>query len=140
VRTLLDPRLQIMARRALAAGLQKFDRTLGWRGPVTQIDPVGDWAPALARMQVPSDLNPWRLAVVLDASPSEATIGLADGRKGTIPLKLLKWARKAGAEAGRLGPEIKKASDVLAPGDVVYVAPVAEGNGVYHLVQVPEVD
>jgi hypothetical protein len=39
--------------------------------------------------------------------------------KGTIPLKLLKWARKAGGAAGRLGPEVKKASDVLTPGDVV---------------------
>ena len=140
VRTTLDPSLQLAARVALAAGLQKFDRSLGFRGPVSRIDPQGDWAQSLGAMQVPSDVNPWRLAMVLEVSASEAAIGFPKGEKGTIPLKLLKWARKAGGEIGKLGPEVKKATDVLAPGDVVYVAPATEGNGNFHLVQMPEVD
>ena len=140
VRTTLDPSLQIMARVALAAGLQKFDRSLGFRGPVTRLDPQGDWAKGLSAMPVPADVNPWRLAMVLDVSASEATIGLPGQENGTIPLKLLKWARKAAGESGRMGPEVKKASDVLAPGDVVYVAPATEGKANYHLVQMPQVD
>ncbi len=140
VRTTLDPSLQIMARVALAAGLQKFDRSLGFRGPVTRLDPQGDWAKELSAMPVPVDVNPWRLAMVLDVSASEATIGFPGQENGTIPLKLLKWARKAAGESGRMGPEVKKASDVLAPGDVVYVAPATEGKANYHLVQMPQVD
>src|SRR5262249_62177064 len=65
VRTTLDPSLQITARVALAAGLQKFDRSLGWRGPVTRLDPQGNWAKELAAIPGPPDRHPLRLAVVL---------------------------------------------------------------------------
>ena len=37
VRTTLDPRLQRLADRALRAGLERFDRNRGWRGPITNI-------------------------------------------------------------------------------------------------------
>ena len=33
-RTTLDPRLQLFADRALRAGLERFDRNRGWRGPI----------------------------------------------------------------------------------------------------------
>ena len=141
VRTTLDPSLQLAARVALAAGLQKFDRSLGFRGPVSRIDPQGDWAQSLGAMQVPSDVNPWRLAMVLEVSASEAAIGFPKGEKGTIPLKLLKWARKARRrerQARSRGQEgrptcWRRAMSSMSPQPT-------EGNGNYHLVQMPEVD
>ena len=38
VRTTLDPKLQLMARKALQNGLIKFDTLRGYRGPVATID------------------------------------------------------------------------------------------------------
>ena len=32
MRTTLDPKLQVLARKALVDGLVKFDETQGWRG------------------------------------------------------------------------------------------------------------
>ena len=70
VRTTLDPRLQKIGRRVLIDGLVEFDRKQGWRGPVKRIDIGGDWRVALHEIEIPTDLAPWRLAVVLSPGPS----------------------------------------------------------------------
>ncbi len=44
VRTTLDPKLQVMARKTMIDGLVKFDETQGYRGPVTKLVAAGDWA------------------------------------------------------------------------------------------------
>src|SRR5690606_25033221 len=76
VRTTLDPRLQVLARQALARGLVRFDRERGYRGPVTRVSTDGDWGIPLSKIDSPSDLEPWRLAVVLAVSDTEAKVGL----------------------------------------------------------------
>ncbi|MEX2036893.1 MAG: transglycosylase domain-containing protein, partial [Xanthobacteraceae bacterium] len=48
VRTTLDTKLQVMARKALVDGLVKFDESQGYRGPVAKIALNGDWGPKLA--------------------------------------------------------------------------------------------
>ena len=48
VRTTLDPKLQLMARKALTDGLVKFDETQGYRGAIQKIDVSGDWGVKLA--------------------------------------------------------------------------------------------
>jgi len=149
IRTTLDPKLQLLARQALTTGLIKFDRAKGWRGPIKRIDIAGDWGTALRAIKMPDDLQPWRLAVVLEAGDENATIGLTPKRRrgakteppretGIIPLALMQWARKA-LPHFRHGPKVKKVSDVLQPGDVVYVAPSSTA-GEYHLVQIPEIE
>jgi penicillin-binding protein 1A len=149
VRTTLEPKLQIYARQALARGLITFDRKRGFRGPVKSISTEGDWGETIAKIEVPSDLDPWRLAVVLEVDDGAARIGLQpktstsaavarERESGTIPVALMAWARKY-IDGSKLGPEIKKATDVLSPGDVVYVAPDATA-GHYHLAQVPDVE
>src|SRR6516164_911096 len=42
VRTTLDPKMQVIARKALADGLVRYDEARGYRGPVTKIDISGD--------------------------------------------------------------------------------------------------
>ncbi len=151
VRTTLDPKLQLYARQALARGLIGFDRKRGFRGPVATGDlgAQSDWGLLMKDRRVPADVAPWRLAIVLDVTEGEALIGLQprslpDGNlspereTGKITLDLLKWAR-AFVDGTRLGPEVKKASDVLKPGDIVYVAPSKE-PGQFHLMQMPDVD
>jgi penicillin-binding protein 1A len=149
VRTTLDPKLQIYARQSVARGLITFDRKRGYRGAVNNVSLEGDWGETLGKIKVPGDLDPWRLAIVLEVDDAGAKIGLQpktlisgaiDGTRdtGSIPVALMSWARKY-VDGSKLGPEIKKATDVLSVGDIVYVAP-DKTQGLYHLVQLPDVE
>jgi penicillin-binding protein 1A len=149
VRTTLDPKLQVYARQALARGLIQFDRKRGFRGAIKQIEVSDDWGAALGKMSAPSDIAPWRLAVVLETNEQGAVVGIQPKKlgsgnleetreKGLVPVNLLSWARKY-VDGTALGPEVKAASDILAAGDVVYVAP-SRDKGQWHLVQLPDVE
>jgi penicillin-binding protein 1A len=150
VRTTLDPKMQIFARQAVARGLIGFDRQRGFRGPVQQVQlNGGDWAKYLADIKVPPDEAPWRIAIVLEVTDTQATVGLqptfqANGQfvsareTGVVPLQLLQWARKY-VDGTKLGPAIKAPGDVLQAGDIVYVAPSGQPRQ-FHLVQIPDVE
>ncbi len=149
VRTTLDPKLQIFARQAVARGLIGFDRKRGYRGPKENVQlEGGDWAKYLESYHIPADEAPWRIAIVTEVSEQGATVGLQphvqqDGKiedkreTGFVPLQLMLWAKKY-VDGEKLGPDIKKPSDVVKVGDIIYVAPSGKENE-YHLVQVPEV-
>ena len=142
VRTTLDTKLQVLARKTLTDGLVQFDEAQGWRGPVTKVDVSGDWGVKLADVKALADVSPWRLAVVLEVGDQSARIGLQPGREpggsvskerdvGIVPLEGLKWAKSGGKAVTKVG-------QVLNPGDVVYVEP-AKLAGQFRLRQVPEV-
>ena len=146
VRTTLDPRLQQMARQALIDGLVEFDRKKGWRGPVNRIDVAGDWGVALGGIETPADITPWRLGVVLETQKAKAVVGLKPARQqnGSLAAEReavevaydeIKWARSSSKK------DNKAVTDVLAVGDVIYVAPKDPGNlaGAWMLMQIPEV-
>ena len=152
VRTTLDPELQQHARKALIDGLVSFDRQRGWRGPVGQIDVSGDWGALLAEMDTPSDIDPWRLGVVVKVESAKVIVGLKPGREpnGSIAEKReaveiafeeMKWAGKFRATDRAKGPAPKKPADVVEVGDVIYVSPKdpAEPTGAWSLMQIPEV-
>ncbi len=150
VRTSVDPRMQRAAGDALRRWLTTYDLRHGWRGPLgvigadDEVDAVTvaepdddaeeaddadeDWTAALAktlkslrRVRVVSeDLAPWRPALVLGVETEEARIGFEDGSEGTIPLAQLVWAREY-ISANEMGEEIISATDVLNPGEIVYV-------------------
>jgi len=147
VRTTLDPRLQRAARRALVDGLVAFDRTKGWRGPVEKLDINGDWGKALDAVNSPPDIQPWRLGVVLSIESNKAVVGLRPekqqdgslvGKREAIELTFdeVKWAKSAKT---KVAP--KTMTDVIKPGDVIYVAPKdpEKVTGVWSLMQIPEV-
>jgi penicillin-binding protein 1A len=153
VRTTLDPKLQVMARKSMAAGLVNFDEAQGWRGASSKLDISGDWGVKLADVKSLSDISPWRLTVVLESSQQSARIGFQPGRElggavskerqtGIITLDGVKWAKAAsGATKGKAPTAV---SQVLAPGDVVYADPLLgkDGGAVegqYRLRQIPEV-
>jgi penicillin-binding protein 1A len=145
VRTTLDPRLQKIGRRVLIDGLVAFDRTQGWRGAYKRIDIAGDWGVPLSEIDIPTDLAPWQLVVVLRANRDKATVGLRPRRRPDgklvaereeldLPFEEVKWAKIAGKTP-------KAVTDVLSPGDVVWVAPKDpdQPKGVWSLMQIPEV-
>jgi penicillin-binding protein 1A len=146
VRTTLDPKMQVIARKALADGLVRYDEARGYRGPVTKIELGGlggDWGVKLADVRAFADIG-WRLAVVLETSDQSVRIGLQPAREpggavvrdrqiGIIPIEGAKWVRPSGPKNPlRLG-------QVLAAGDVVYVELLAGKEGQYKLHQIPEV-
>jgi penicillin-binding protein 1A len=142
VRTTLDTKLQALARKTFTDGLVRFDEAQGWRGPVTKIDIAGDWGVKLAEVKALSDVTPWRLAVVLEVADQSARVGLQPGREpggfvskqrtiGILPLEGMKWAKTG-------GKAVSKVSQVVNPGDVVYVE-AAKSEGQFSLHQVPEV-
>ena len=145
VRTTLSPRLQGFARRALIDGLVAFDRKHGWRGPVEKIAVAGDWGVPLGAIDVPGDIAPWRLGVVLQVTREKAVVGLRPQRRqdgslapdrqaAEVPYDEIKWAIKKASKQSSVG-------DVLNVGDVVYVAPKDPDNpqGAWSLMQIPEV-
>jgi penicillin-binding protein 1A len=147
VRTTLDPKLQEEARKALVAGLVKYDEAQGWRGPVTKLVPAGDWGLKLAEVKQLHDIG-WKLAVVIETGDQSARIGLYPTREpgggitkdrpvGIVPLDGVKWAKAA--EGPLRGRVPAKVSQVLEVGDVVYVEPLNKESNTWRLRQVPEI-
>ncbi len=147
VRTTLDPHLQQLARYALIDGLVEFDRRKGWRGPIKKIDISGDWGAALEAVDTPNDIQPWRVGVVLKADAAKAIVGLRpekqqDGslvdKREAVELTFdeVKWAKSAPSMQAP-----KSVTDVVALGDVIFVAPKdpKDVTGVWSLMQIPEV-
>ncbi len=141
VRTTMQSSLQKLGEKSLRAGLRTYDRRHGWRGPIAKIKTEEDWLTALKKIVPPKGLSPWKLAVVLEISAEEVLIGLKSEKKGRIHLDDLKWARPW-KKNQRVGPRVKKPSDVLNIGDVVAVAPLQgerAQDGLYGLEQIPDV-
>jgi penicillin-binding protein 1A len=148
VRTTLDPKLQVLARKQLIDGLVRFDETQGYRGPVTKLEPAGEWGSKLSEVKALSDVAPWRLAVVLEATDQSARIGFQPAREpggglsreretGILTLDGVKWAKPTwGPTRGRVPVKV---SQVLETGDVIYVEPLAGKDGQFKLRQVPEI-
>src|SRR5712664_857628 len=153
VRTTLDPKLQVVARKTMAAGLVNFDEAQGWRGAGNKLDISGDWGVKLADVKSLSDISPWRLAVVLETSDQSARIGFQPGRElggavakerqtGNITLDGVRWAKAASGPARGKTPT--SVSQVLSPGDIIYADPLIAKDGSlvegqFRLRQLPEI-
>src|SRR6201986_87828 len=110
VRTTLDPKIQVMARKTMAAGIINYDGAPGYRGAIQQLDIAGDWGVKLADVRSLNDVQPWRLAVVLDSNDQSARIGFQPPRDpggavskqrqtGIITLDGVRWARAVSGPA-----------------------------------------
>lgn len=82
------------------------------------------WQTALAKIAHPAGGGAWTLAVVLDLTGTEATLGFEDGTRGVLPLSDVKWARPW-LKGQRIGAAVRRMSDVVSAGDVVLVEPMA---------------
>jgi penicillin-binding protein 1A len=138
VRTTLDPKMQLLARKSLVDGLVRYDEAHGYRGAIRSIDLGADWGIPLADVPELGDVQPWRLAVVIDATDTAARIGLQPKREksneigreretGNVTLDGIKWTRKTSVRS------------ILTPGDVVYVEPLEGKQGQFRLRQIPDV-
>jgi penicillin-binding protein 1A len=151
VRTTLDPKLQVVARKVLSDGLVRYDENQGYRGAIQKLDLTGDWGVKLADVKSLSDIG-WKMAVVLESNDQSARVGFQPPRElggavskerqtGIITLDGVRWAKAASGPARGRVPA--KVSQVLEPGDVIYAEPLTrDGNkveGQFRLRQIPEV-
>jgi penicillin-binding protein 1A len=99
VRSTVDPKMQLMARKALVDGLVRFDEARGWRGAIQKLDlSARDWGLAIGELPVLGDVAPWRLAVVLDVA-GDARLGLHPLRENSGQLQKRPRDRDARATA-----------------------------------------
>ncbi len=140
VRSTVDPKTQLMARKALVDGLVRFDEARGWRGAIQKLDIGGkEWGTVVGELPVLGDVAPWRLAVVLEVNGDSARLGLHPLRDNaghlnkerqilTLAADGIKWTRRA------------RVSQAVSVGDVVYVEPMDSRPGFARLRQLPEVN
>jgi penicillin-binding protein 1A len=133
----VDSVKQQTATEALRHGLEAYDRRHGFRGAVGTIDieslDANELATALRSYPRTGLLIP---AVVLKTDDKNGTATLHARVLGpvTMTLDTMTWAQRYRTE-NLTGPTPKKPSDVLSPGDVVYVkalnnaAPQAADDG-----------
>jgi penicillin-binding protein 1A len=147
--TTIDSRLQAGANYALRNGLLEFTRRRGYRGPITNVSetveglpeilqaPYAEW-PEELKLMLAEYGNPGGLAVALVTSTDEqansATVVLQDGRGETVPWKGISWAKRY-IDRDRFGSPPQSVSEVLTPGDIVYLMPTTAGF--FALAQVP---
>src|SRR5260370_23005792 len=65
VRTTLDPKMRVLARKVLVDGFVNFDEQQGYRGALSKLDMAGEWGVKLADVKALADLAPWRPALGL---------------------------------------------------------------------------
>jgi penicillin-binding protein 1A len=118
VRTTLDQTIQSAAEKALRRGLAQLDRNLrGWKGVKERVDLATPHTPATSLRQAPN-LAPgvWNQGTVLEADAEGA-----DVRIGSEILRLgedgFKWTNR------------RRASDLLQPGDLIWVSVRAREEG-----------
>lgn len=135
--TTINSRLQQAANHALRRALMDYDQRYGWRGPVAQVElpDAGDLDAQDELLDAWPTVGGLRAGLVLSVAEKGATAYIGHDEEVVLDWAALSWARRQDRE-GRPGPAPKRAGDVLAPGDLVYLEPHPEG---WRLSQVPEV-
>ena len=161
VYTTINKRLQQAANDSIWKGLVDYDRRHGYRGIIRHVDlPVSDemqdlvsvlknddtygrFLPALIlsvnddiAIDTASKAAGDEQAVATYEDNRHAMALLKDGRQVRIPWRGIEWAREY-ISVNRLGNELQKVSDVIKPGDVVWLS--REITTVWSLAQIPEV-
>ena len=135
--TTLDGRLQSAANRALRVGLIEYDRRHGYRGPLerAKLPATLDDASLDTLLGAHDPVGLLQPAVVLSVAPNAARVHIRGIGAAQIDWDGMSWARPVSGDRPA-GPAPKKASDVFASGDVIYVITDRRGNA--QLAQVPE--
>jgi len=164
VYTTIESRQQKAANQSLQEALLEYDRRHGYRGTlghvelfeldkaqvkeslvdigegedVTEPEPAKDefelWREALRDYKPVGNLTP---AIVFQLDEQTVYAYSADKKIVHIPWQQMEWARRYVDDTHR-GPELELASEVLAEGDIIYVAP-SKLPGCSWLAQLPTV-
>lgn len=135
--TTVDSRLQHAAVKALRGALLDYDQRHGYRGPAGRVAlPSGarekEWSQALEDYAVRGGLEP---AVVITTEEKSAVAYSRNVGRINLGWTGISWARSPLPD-GSVGPQLQRTADVLAVGDVIYIAQEVTGN--WRMVQIPE--
>jgi penicillin-binding protein 1A len=138
VYTTVDSRLQALADAAARRAILEYERRHGYRGPIAQVESssLGDDDTVRAAFREHEDLGNLSVALVESVAEKSAIVRLRDERRTELRWEDLSWARRAMPE-DTLGPAPATAAEVLAPGQFVYLEPLADGH--WRLAQQPAV-
>ncbi len=138
--TSIDGHLQEAADAALRSALHSYDMRHGYRGPAGHKELPED--PDSIELQawlsdVPSAAG-LETALVLKIDSNNAEVMVKGGDQRTIPWSGLKWASPY-KSANRRGPVPKKTSDILKPGDLIYIRDAQDPDNKHYwrLAQIP---
>ncbi len=119
----VDGENQQVATEALRNGLEAYDRRHGFRGPIGQIDEdtlaTSELSDVILNYPRVESLLPAIVEEVDDESGEVRVYARVVG-PAIMPFETMTWARRYKTE-NLTGPEPEKPSDVVSPGDVVYV-------------------
>ncbi|HLF67590.1 MAG TPA: transglycosylase domain-containing protein, partial [Gammaproteobacteria bacterium] len=136
--TTIDSREQLAANLALENGLLNYDKRHGYRGSVhtlkgTLANDLPTWLDVLKETPKSGPLVP---ALVMKVTHDSAQVMLPDEQTLTLDWKGLSWARPDLGN-GRLGAYPKQATNILKPGQIIYV--LKQTDDAYRLAQIPQV-
>ena len=137
--TTVKAKLQQSADESLFNGLVLYDERHGFRGRIGSVDindpaikdnssSLFDSYPTVGKL-IP--------AIILDVQEETFRALTHDNQTVNVTKENFKWARKH-LDADHRGPAIKMASDVVAPGDIIYLRKIDEEN--WRLSQLPGVE
>ncbi|MEE9278645.1 MAG: PBP1A family penicillin-binding protein [Myxococcota bacterium] len=135
VTTTLDPQRQRDAYAAVRKGLRAHDRRTGYRGPIRNA-PRHEWAELLARLgqeneqRAASQRDLWQgLVMSVDDEARQVRLAIGPGRETALGLKDLEWARLPDPSLDGIVPRVKRVSQALQLGDLVWLKKVGEKPG-----------
>ncbi|WP_417362582.1 penicillin-binding protein 1A [Gallaecimonas pentaromativorans] len=135
--TTINSKDQRAAQQAVITNVLNYDRRHGWRGPAQKLK---DWPWDESKIQDflkgQMTYTPLIPAVVTAVQDQSATVEVKGKGKLELDWSAMDWARPFINE-NRQGPAPDKASEIVAPGDLVYVRPHGDG---WLLAQIPEVN
>ncbi len=136
--TTLGSTEQTAANAAVRAALDAYSERHGYHGAETLLDPLpADEAAMDAVLADRASVGRLLPAIVTAVEEKSARIYLGDGQYDDIAWDQMAWARPF-VNTDRLGPNPKKATDILRPGELIRVRPVeARQQTVWRLAQVP---
>ena len=138
VYTTIQAEKQLAASKSLRAGLQRYDRRHGFRGPVSRVDLAqlyeSDHVKQNGIEQAYADLlndypnsQEQTPALVISSTEQTADVYTTDVGKVSLSLESSAWAKRH-LSVNRLGPKPSSMQELLSPGDIVYIQPIAKTN------------
>ena len=139
VMTTLDIALQNTAEKAVQRGLREYTRRHGYRGRLGKLGLEINWQKRLEeetkKLRDYKDFGLPAVVLHIDDKKGEANIGISTGAKKILPIELVRWARRF-IDVDTKGPKVKKISDILNKGDIIFVRPFVDlpeyAEGAFH--------
>ncbi|MCP4005959.1 MAG: PBP1A family penicillin-binding protein [bacterium] len=132
VKTTIDPQRQLNAYRAVRRGLRAHDRRQGYRGPIKNV-PQEEWLSTLAAISESNtevrhgEEEVYRgLVTAIDDKEGTATLSLSVEIETVLTFEQTNWARVPDPKIDGILPRIKRMSEALHTGDLVWIEKVGD--------------